>query len=646
MDNKKGQTLFAVVVFLGIIFIFSIGLLAYVMNNRLVSNRMYNSMRALNIAEAGANKAIWCLNNTDVCGEGYTGETTNFGAGEYTTTLTSTVNGYTARSTGTVQNISKTIKVSISDQPVASGASFHYGVQVGAGGLIMDNNAEIFGNVYSNGNITAGANAKIHGSTYVAGGTALNPDQQQTQYTSGFEVGRTSSQTDVAQSFKAGETNVLNKISLYLKKVGSPSNATIYIVNDNNGDPDTTPLTSGALTASLVTTDYSWIDVTFSSSPALTLDNKYWIVFDVGASNTNKYWLLGSHGNLGYGNGEGKYTYRWDVDNWNSAEADFGFKTWMGGILTKITGLTVPYVIGNIVHANTIENADISADTKCKIMDSTTVAGNIECGDVDNATVAGNVTAKNVINSTISGDLTCKTENNNNVTGSTYCPTEVTPPDDLPPQNMPVSEAQIEDWKNVAKVYNIPSEDCTDGTYSPVDQEVLGPVKIDCDLNIGTNGITVYINGPVWVNGDITIDNGVTVSLSNDFGENSTVIIADYPVNRNTKGKIIIKNNADVTGSGTESSYIMLVSTNTYMTPNTEDVAISVNNNVTGAILYTTQGMIEIANQAHLKEATGFALHLAQVTQVTYESGLANVNFANGPGGIWTTQESTWQEIN
>jgi len=623
MNNKKGQTLFAVVVFLGIIFIFSIGLLAYVMNNRLVSNRMYNSMRALNIAEAGANKAIWCLNNTDVCGEGYTGETTNFGAGEYTTTLTSTVNGYTVRSTGTVQNISKTIKVGISDQPVASDASFHYGVQVGAGGLIMDNNAEIFGNVYSNGSITAGANAKIHGSTYVAGGTALNSDQQQTLNSSDFEVGRTSSQTDVAQSFKAGETNVLNKISLYLKKVGSPSNATIYIVNDNNGDPDTTPLTSGALTASLVTTDYSWIDVTFSSCPALTYDNIYWIVFDVGASNTNKYWLLGSHDNEGYGNGEGKYTYRWDVDDWNSAGADFGFKTWMGGIVTKITGLTVPYISGNIVHANTIENADISADTKCKIMDSTTVAGNIECGDVDNATVAGNVTAKNVINSTISGDLTCKTENNNNVTGSTYCPTEVTPPDNLPPQNMPISEAQIEDWKNIAKVYNIPSEDCTDGTYSPVD----------------------YINGPVWVNGDITIDNGVTVSLSNDFGENSTVIIADYPDNQNTKGKITILNNADVTGSGTESSYIMLVSTNTGLLP-TSDVAISVNNNVTGAILYTTQGMIEIANQAHLKEATGFALHLSQVTQVTYESGLANVNFANGPGGIWTTQESTWQEIN
>ena len=50
----------------------------------------------------------------------------------------------------------------------ADEASFYYGVQVGQGGLIMDNHCRVNGNVFSNGSIVAYNNSEITGSAKVA----------------------------------------------------------------------------------------------------------------------------------------------------------------------------------------------------------------------------------------------------------------------------------------------------------------------------------------------------------------------------------------------------------------------------------------------------------------------------------------------
>lgn len=51
----------------------------------------------------------------------------------------------------------------------SQGISFHYGTQVGAGGLSMGSNSEIDGNVFSNGNITGSASGNITGDVVVSG---------------------------------------------------------------------------------------------------------------------------------------------------------------------------------------------------------------------------------------------------------------------------------------------------------------------------------------------------------------------------------------------------------------------------------------------------------------------------------------------
>lgn len=47
--------------------------------------------------------------------------------------------------------------------------SFHYGVQVGDGGLVMSNNSTVTGNIYSNGPIVGANNAAVTGDVWVAG---------------------------------------------------------------------------------------------------------------------------------------------------------------------------------------------------------------------------------------------------------------------------------------------------------------------------------------------------------------------------------------------------------------------------------------------------------------------------------------------
>lgn len=643
-ETNKGETILVALVVLASTLVMIMAIATSVIYNSSVLNRETHRALSLQIAESGIDRALWCLNHETECAQPYFGENVNLGAGSYSVSVTAIGNNRQITSTGSAAGVDRTIRITSTDEPATSEASFFYGVQVGEGGLNMDNNATIEGNVYSNGSITSGPGASINGSVIVAGGTELVPDQSQTVQTEEHDVGRTKEEADAAQSFKAGETNVMNKISVYIKKVGSPSNATVRIVTDNAGFPSDVALASGTLDSGLVAGFFDWIDVTFNTTPPLILGTTYWIVIDIEATNPSKYWVWGSHDNSGYGNGVGMFSEDWDDDPWNSANSDFNFKVWMGGVPTSITGLTVPSTLDGSVHANSIQNSTISVDSLCQIMGGTTLAGNLTCGDVDGSTIAGSVIAENVTDSTISGDLTCETESGNTVAGAKNCPTPVDPPIDPPPESMPVSNAQIQQWELDAEIGGVITPPGGPGTtYEASNGETLGPVKIDGDLLI-TNGANINMNGIVWVKGDFSIDNNAVIQLSPGFGSESSVIVVDNPSFQQTKGKVRIYNNGNILGSGVEGSYIMVASTNKGVIAST-DPAIQIENNVSGAIFFTSQGMLQISNNAELKEATGYLLQLDQNVSVEYESGLASTSFTSGPGGIWRILPETWEEL-
>ena len=425
----------------------------------------------------------------------------------------------------------------------------------------------------------------------------------------------TATQNDAAQSFQPSIDSPIMKVSMYLKKVGTPPDATIRIINDVSSAPGGAGdvVTTGTLNASSVGSTYAWIDVGFSTNPTLNNAQTYWIVFD-GGNDTSNYWVWGYGTADPYGSGQAKYSADWSAGSpvWTnvagSATSDLAFKVFLGGAATGIDGLLVT----GDAHANTITNSRVCGDAYYTSIDSSSLT---------------------FLNAP---DSPCPLA---------YTPgTAYTPSPDPPTVPMAISQANIDAWEVAAA-----AGDTIAGPYSPANGSTIGPAKINGDLNLTTNGAIYYIGGPVWVVGDITVNNNVKVVLDPSFGTMSTVVVADDPANQSTKGMIIVDNGVRVCGSagynaGTNTcnpsngSYVMFLSTY-----NGSDDAIKLKNNSDGAIFYTSAGSIEVENTASAKQITGYKVQLENNAVITYESGLQDVKFSAGPSAGWKI--SSWKEV-
>lgn len=202
-------------------------------------------------------------------------------------------------------------------------------------------------------------------------------------------------------------------------------------------------------------------------------------------------------------------------------------------------------------------------------------------------------------------------------------------PHEILPKDLPISQSQIDEWKTDAENGGIITEDYTISG----DFEDLGPIKIEGNLLIDNNA-TLNIKGSIWIAGDLRIDNGSTIQLDLDsYGSNSGTIVVD--------GKIKIKPNTYLKGSGGEESYLLLLSTSSSL--DDLDPAIEIDNNTDAAIFYANQGLIVIRNNVQVREITGYKVYLDNNAEVQYESGLENASFSSGTGGTW--EVASWKEI-
>lgn len=540
-------------------------------------------------AISGIEKAVWCLNQSSgtncggTYGLNYVGESgVSIGNSAYYTTAITSVSGNlkTVTATGYYPSVARpvssvTLKADISTD--TQEASFHYGVQAGNGGFVFSNNAFVVGNIYANGDVIGANGAYVTGDVWVAGGTALSPEEQQTTNNADYEFGRVSPTLDIAQSFSLSDSNVLNKVSLYIKKTGSPSNVTVRILADDDGLPSKTVVGSGTLSASSVTANYSWADVTFPSPPPLVGGLTYWLSVDTSANPSN-YWTIGSQTNNGYGNGVGMVSASWNASSpvWNDAGRDYAFKAWTGGNTTKMQDV---HVYGN-AHANTLSGDTIDGDGYYQTKTGTTIGGTAYANSADPG-----------------------------------------------PQDMPISEGQIDQFRSDGEAGGTITGDVSliNGASSS-----LGPKKIAGNLTISNNG-HLTLNGTLYVQGNLDVSNNGIVSLAPGYGENSGVIIVDGTVN--------IDNNTTFTNSGTPGSYILVLTTDSSAS------AMTLSNNGAAAIFYAANGTTTISNNASLKEVTAFQLSLANNASVQYESGLADVNFSSGPGASWILKAGSTREI-
>ncbi len=470
----------------------------------------------------------------------------------------------------------------------------------------MGNGAIINGSIYSNGNVSTGTTASITSDVYVAGGTQPSADQQSDctgincqDYIFGKSVSGENRQ-DVAQSFKPSIDGNLNKISLKLKKTGNPSNPTVRIMKDASGKPDkNNVITSGTLSANLVTNQYSFVDVTFNSSPELSANTTYWIMIHTNALDNSNYWYISNDLAQSYNGGSPKWSSNWQASNpvWISITGDFGFKTYMGGVVHSISLGNGSTVNGN-VHANTINGANgviLKKDAYYQILDPLV-----------------------------------------SVQGTKY-PNSA----DSPPTVFPVSDAAVTEWKNEAVAGGITNGDVVGGSNCTMN---LGPRKIVGNISL-SSGCTVTVKTPLWVTGNISGGSPTTFILDSSFGGTSGPIIVD--------GTTTLGNGSDFKGSGTPGSYLMLFSNfnsiaqggkNTcFQGSESGQAAIDTGNSSISGILYAPKGIVNLANGASFKEITAWSIALGNNAVLNYDSGFASTVFSSGPSGSFSLVKGTYQ---
>jgi len=488
--------------------------------------------------------------------------------GEAEISVTNTLDGKNIEINSVSGDFERNINVSVIS---GVGANFNYGVQVGNGGFVMENNSKVIGNVYANGSILGNGGTKsiITGSAVAAANIPETIDQENgVSGSPSVEINfPVTGKDDFAQSFTAGTSSEMSKVSFYMKKRSNPSNATVRIHSNNSGNPGTV-LGTTTLNSSNVTTNYGWVSVVFPSPISITKNSKYWITIET-SSNTSKYFTIAGYN--AYLGGETKIgTYNSSWSDTAPSGIDAAFRTFIGFNDSIISGVGVGQSGVGDAWANTISSSNVQGTIYCK--------------------------------SGFGNNKTCNTSKDN--------------PETLP---MPLSQANIDQFISEAEGGGIIAGDLitTGVTY-------LGPKKITGNLNVSGS---LILTGTVYVEGNIVFNNNASASLSPSYGSFSGVLMSKSFVNLN--------NNVNFYGSGVSGSYVMLLSTSSCPSGCGGNNAINVSNNVGTVILNAQNGTVNFSNNAGAKSVTAKTVHLNENVSIVYDSGLVNINFSSGPSGGW-----------
>ena len=306
------------------------------------------------------------------------------------------------------------------------------------------------------------------------------------------------------------------------------------------------------------------------------------------------------------------------------------------GIQVDVGGLVMgsnTQILGNI-----ISNGPITGATKSEVIGdaiSTMSAGSIYSISVKKSgpfSDDGNARANTITKSSVENGAYYQTISQ--TTAGSYFPGS----DDVPYQNMPLGEEQIQEWKDVAE-----SGGVLEGNQTINGEVSMGPKKINGNLTLLSNSI-LTITGNLWVTGNIIFNSNTAIELSPVYGFYSGLFIAD--------GIIDISSNVIICGSEgydedenecypNENSYMFILSTSNSLDPGLP--AIKIKSNSSAAILYTNHGLIRVGATVHIKEATCYACQFDSNSVVAYDSGLANILFSAGPSGGRAIRE--WKEI-
>lgn len=605
--EQDGQSFIITLLVIGLVTASTVVIAANSLTYLFGTGHALKQVEAINLAEAGVDKAVVSLNTS---GGVYTGEAETFlGSGSYSVTITAinpstslvTATGYVPNKTQPVSK--KTIKVQVAK---GVGASFTYGLQVGNGGIEMGNSSTINGSVYSNGDFEGGNSNHVYGDVYVAGGSQLNPSQRQDcvdpnclDYLFGKNIGG-EARLNVAQSFAPPAAQTLSRISLKLKKTGLPPDLTVRIMGDDGGKPDKNNIiTSGIISAPSVGSQYGFIDAALISTPTLNGGQVYWVMLSAASLDSSNYWYWSEDSLQGYNCPPSSCVPAWSANwqqspdpVWTPIASDLGFKIYGGGV-NHLIKLANSSAIHGDAHASSIigSNLTIYKDAYFQTISGTTVGGVSHPGAAD-----------------------------------------------PPPVPFPISEANLADWRNQAESAGVYT-----GNIASCPSQ-LGPGKYVGDLTVG-NSCTVTVKAPVWITGTFTAGNSLQFNLDPSYGISSGVVLVGSSPSSDgvgtSDGTVRLGNSPTFNGSGTSGSYMFLIST--YNSPLYNSKAMEVGNGSVAGVLYAPYGSVELSNGTILNELVAWKIEMGNSTTLNYQTGLSSVFFSSGPQGAFSVIKKTYQ---
>lgn len=140
------------------------GIISPTIKNVSLSRGAINSSKSYYLAESGIEDVYYRLKSGKQISQT---EVLSLDGGT-ATTLISDISGNEKEiiSTGNLLNGDRKLKIAIT---ISNGASFNYGVQVGQGGFVMENNSSVLGNIYSNGTVSGSGSNLVKGDVVSAG---------------------------------------------------------------------------------------------------------------------------------------------------------------------------------------------------------------------------------------------------------------------------------------------------------------------------------------------------------------------------------------------------------------------------------------------------------------------------------------------
>jgi hypothetical protein len=298
----------------------------------------------------------------------------------------------------------------------------------------------------------------------------------------------------------------------------------------------------------------------------------------------------------------------------------------------------------SMITGNLYSNGPVESISANEIKGDVVSAG--LTGLVKGVHATGTVYAHNITNSTIDKDAYYQVIDGVTKVGPSeqtclnpYCH-PVSP--DQPLIEMPIPDEIIEIWKAGAAQGTLITSPCP---YVINNNTTIGPAKLTCDLQIkGLDSPIITIGGPIWVEGNITIEQKSIIRVAASLGRKSVAIIADKESNRLTSSKIELQNSVVFEGSGLEGSYVLVLSQNNSAENGGNESAITIAQTVSGDLLmYAGHGKIHLNNLSDLCEVTAYKILMENQANVIYKTGLANLLFESGPTGGFLV--SDWAEI-